>query len=192
MKDGKLKKILFVVVIVLLLVSISYSAYRNRQKNPYRHVKMNITFDEDYSYPEEEYTSSAKTEVQEVESSVEEIETSVMESESQVVSSRIESFQGNGVVEEQNLGSVIIDIARLDDMNNLVNYPVTSNVYNQLYDSDGLSGTISSSSEIEIQKIGITDNNEFMCMFLTQTSSYYVRGNLVNGQIDSKIGRAHV
>lgn len=193
MKDGKKKKILFITVIVLLIISVGYSFYRSVKRNPYRYSKIDIVIEEETEVPRtvqsDEIIDDSSDDNIFIERS-EIIETIVglpsggtpIDTQSSVY---IEDFVGNGVVNSDNIVSVLTDILRIEDVNSLTSYPVTSNLYNQLYNSNGVSETISSGSEIDMKVCGISSDNEIMCMFITQTSSYYMTVGIVNNQIDS-------
>lgn len=186
MKDGKLKKILVIVIVVLLICSIGYSSYRKRTQNPYRYTKVNITFNENESHEEslDEVVQSSSDVLFEEESSVVETIVSNMETNDEDLSESAFQFSGSGVVTKDNLQEVLISIIKTDNMEDLNSMPVSENLYNQLVASNGVSDTLSSGSEVDMRICGISENNEFMCMFITQTSSYYLSGIIVNDRID--------
>lgn len=186
MKDGKLKKILVIVIVVMLICSIGYSSYRKRTQNPYRYTKVNITFNENESHEEslDEVVQSSSDVLFEEESSVVETIVSNMETNDEDLSESAFQFSGSGVVTKDNLQEVLISIIKTDNMEDLNSMPVSENLYNQLVASNGVSDTLSSGSEVDMRICGLSENNEFMCMFITQTSSYYLSGIIVNDRID--------
>lgn len=179
MKNRALSIIIFILLAVALIFSLIYSAKSDKSYN-----KGDVVFQEN-----EENEVIISQDVITKPSTTPTVTDTPTEPEITPEPVITVNWNSDLIVTEENLQEVIVKLFKLDSKNLsvLAEVPLTESYFNNLLESKFIIPTVSSGSTVEITKIGVTDNNSFMVMFNTQTSSYYIVGNIVEDKIDNII-----
>lgn len=181
-------KFLGTLFIVALLISVLISVIFTMKKNEpdYKQGDVNVVFSSEdtgeVTLPTGDFNQSS------IEVTTEVFEESSEEEHSEVVEEITVVRNPDLVIDFEAFDEVIIELFKLsrDNLSVLETAPLTESYFNTLIEKKNIIPTVSKGSELNIYKLGVSENEDtFMVMFSTQTSNYYITGTIVDGQIDS-------
>lgn len=176
---GKLKYIIFIIIILGVVFSILYT----KKKNKTFDVKTDVNIS--FTNPATEVSTEASS-VQESSSSSETKSTAESSSISKEVSeTSSEANKDLIILTDDNFKDTIIKLATLDSSNasNLDKLPITDAFKNELKKKGSMIDGVDSTSSINFQMGGISENNTYMAQFRVGNIVYIVTGNISNNQI---------
>lgn len=179
---GKIKYIIFIIVVIGIIFSLLYTKKKNDKFDDKTNVNISFsnptTEGSNENSSTKEYSSSAMNEP------TSELGTTV--GETSTTSSEVtEASKDLIVLTDDNFKDTIIKLATLDSNNtsNLDKLPITDAYRNELKRKGNLIDGVDSSSSINFQMGGISEDNTYMAQFRVGNIVYIVTGNISNNQI---------